>query len=53
MKSKISSSKLSNLKYCETNAKVNIKEIDSGDGGHYTKEGAKKIYNIIKNDCLK
>ena len=53
MKSKINSSKLSNMKFCDTNSKVNIKEIDSGDGGHYTKSGAQKIYNIIKNDCLK
>lgn len=53
MKSKISSSKISNLKYCDTNSKLKMSEIDSGDGLHYNKTGYQKIYNIIKSDCLK
>ena len=52
MKSKINSSKLSNLKYCDTISKLNMSSIDSGDGLHYNKEGYKKIYNLIKSNCL-
>ena len=53
MKSKISSSKISNLSYCDTNSKLKMSEIDSGDGLHYNETGYQKIYNIIKSDCLK
>ena len=52
MKSKISSSKLSNMSYCDTISKVKMSEIDSGDGLHYNKTGNSKIYNIIKNNCI-
>ena len=53
MKRKINSSGLSNLSYCDTNTGLNIKEIDGGDGVHYTKAGEQKVYNTIKNKCLK
>ena len=52
MKSKINSSKISNLKYCDTISSLKMSEIDSGDGLHYNKKGYQKIYNLIKTKCL-
>ena len=53
IKKLIKNAKKSNLSYCETNSKLKMSEIDSGDGLHYNKTGYQKIYNIIKKDCLK
>ena len=53
MESKINSANLSNLKYCDTNSSLSIKEIDSGDGAHYNEKGAKQVYDMIKSKCLK
>ena len=53
MKSRITSSNISNLSYCDTNSSLNIKEIDLGDGAHYNKKGEQQVYDIIKNKCLK
>lgn len=53
MKSKITSSKISNMSYCDTNSSLNIKEIDLGDGAHYSKSGEQQVYNTIMNKCLK
>ena len=53
IKSKINSSKLTNLKYCDTVSSLNMSQIDSGDGLHYNKTGYTKIYNQIKSNCLK
>ena len=52
MKSKISSSKLSNLSYCDTSSKLNLKASDyDAEGLHYNKSTYQKIASIIKNDC--
>ena len=53
MKKAITSANLSNLKYCDTNSKLKMSEIDSGDGVHYNEKGYNQIYSIINNDCLK
>ena len=53
MKSKINSSGLSNLKYCDTISSLYMSSIDSGDGLHYNKTGYSSIYNKIKSSCLK
>lgn len=53
MQKLIKNSKKSNLSYCDTNSKLKMSEIDSGDGLHYNKSGYQKIYNLIKKDCLK
>ena len=52
IKTKISSSGLSNLKYCDTNSKLNITTSNAKDGLHYNKETYKKIYDIIVNECI-
>ena len=50
---KINDANLSNFKYCDTTSELKMSEIDSGDGLHYNENGYKKIYNTIKNKCLK
>jgi len=52
IKSKILSSGISNLKYCDTNSKLNITTSNAPDGLHYNKTIYEQIYNIIKNECM-
>ena len=54
MKSSISQSNISNLKYCNTATSLTQSDVMSGgDGLHYSKSVYKKIYDRIKSDCLK
>lgn len=51
MKTKISNSNLQNLKYCDTNSKLNITLSNAPDGLHYNKSVYQSIYNTIINEC--
>lgn len=53
MKSKINSSKISNLKYCDTASSISASQKNSSDGLHYNNDTNKKVYDIIVNNCLK
>ena len=53
MKSKISSSNISNLKYCDTASSFTDSDTSSGDGLHYNAATYKKIKDKIQSDCLK
>ena len=48
IKSKITSSNLSNLKYCDTNSQIKIDASISSDGVHYNCSVYSNIYNILK-----
>lgn len=52
IKSKILSSDISNLKYCDTNSKLNITTSNAKDGLHYNEKTYQQIYNIIIKECL-
>lgn len=52
MKLRINESKISNLKYCDTNSELTINISNASDGLHYNKAIYQQIYDIIINKCL-